>query len=139
MGKITFGPLMNKSLRCNPLSTEVLVFAADRLRPRLDSTSFHTEMKHFCCSSAFLSHDNGVLVPLKLQTFENAAFFFGCVNWQTAKPVKAVTTLMLMLMLVQVNAFHNSHDQTQIKHSAVHQKQVEYGDSLLRRIRVLDA
>ncbi len=52
------------------------------------------------------------------------------VNWQTAKPLTAVT----MLMLVQ---FHSSHDQTLIKHSTVHPKQVEYEDSLLRHIQVL--
>ncbi len=43
-------------------------------------------------------------------------------------PVNAVT--MKMLMLVQVNAFHSSHNQTLIEHSLVHRKKVEYGDSL---------
>ncbi len=43
-------------------------------------------------------------------------------------PVNTVTTLMLMLMLVQVSAFCCSHYQTLIKHSTVHRKQVEYDD-----------
>ncbi len=43
---------------------------------------------------------------------------------------------MLMLMLAQVNAFQNSHNQTWIKHSTAHWKQVEYDDSLLRQIQV---
>ncbi len=35
----------------------------------------------------------------RVKSFETATFS-GCVNWQTAKPVTGVTTLMLMLMLV---------------------------------------
>ncbi len=79
-----------------------------RLRPRTDGAHFGIKTKHFCCGSAFLLHDNGVLVPLKLQTFEtgfqsgifwNHKLLPNCVNWQTAKPAKAVTTLMLMLTL----------------------------------------
>ncbi len=31
---------------------------------------FSHQTKHFCCGSVFLLHDNGVLAPLKLQTFE---------------------------------------------------------------------
>ncbi len=34
----------------------------------------------------------------------------------------AVTMLMLVLMLAQVNAFHSSYYQTLIKHSTVHPK-----------------
>ncbi len=101
------------------------------------------QMKHFCCGSAFLLHDNGVLAPLKLQTFKtrfqsgtllNCNLLSSCVNWHPTKPVKAVTTLLLML--VQVNAFRRSHYQTLIKHSTVHPKRVEYDDSLWRQIRV---
>ncbi len=47
-------------------------------------------------------------------------------------PVNAVTKLMLMP--TQVNALCSSHYQTLIKHSAVHQKQVEHEDSLWRWI-----
>ncbi len=53
------------------------------------------------------------------------------------KPVKrkaCEVVTKLMLMLVQVNAFHNSHYQTVIKRSTVHPKQVEYDNSLLRQI-----
>ncbi len=42
-----------------------------------------------------------------------------------------------MLMLAQVNAFRSSLCQTLMKHSAVHQKQVKYDDSLVRR-RILE-
>ncbi len=31
---------------------------------------FSQETLNFCCGSAFFLHDNGVLAPLKLQTFE---------------------------------------------------------------------
>ncbi len=40
------------------------------LRPRLDSASFSHQTKHFCRGSAFLLYDNGLLAPLKLQTFD---------------------------------------------------------------------
>ncbi len=43
---------------------------------------------------------------------------------------------MQMLMLMQVNAFHNSQYQTQIKQSAVQPKQIEYDDNLLGKILV---
>ncbi len=105
---------------------------------------FSHQMKPFCCSSVFLLHDNGVLAPLKPQTFEtgfqsailwNRNLQSGCVNCQTAKPVR-VTKLMLMLILAHFNGFRNSHYESLIKHSTVHQKQVEYDDRLLRRIRM---
>ncbi len=32
---------------------------------------FSHQMKHFCCSSALLLHENSMLAPLKPQTFEN--------------------------------------------------------------------
>ncbi len=104
-----------------------------------------------CCGLAFLLHDNSALVPLKPKTFENgfqSAIFYnlcllsGLLNWQTTKPIKALTPLMLiimlgvatlMLMLAQVNAFCSSHDQSLIEQSTVHPKQVEYDDSLLRQ------
>ncbi len=57
-----------------------------------------------------------------------------CVNWQTTKPVTAVT--MLMLMLVQVYAFCSSCHRTLSKHFSVHPKQVKYHTSLWRRIQV---
>ncbi len=41
-----------------------------------------------------------------------------------------------MLALAQINAFHNSHYKTWIKHSTVHLKQVEDDNSLLRQIQV---
>ncbi len=96
---------------------------------------FLHQMSNFCCGSAFLLHDNGVLAPLKLQTFEtgfqgatfrNRNLHSGCVNWQNGDSAKAVTELMLML--AQVNAIHY---QTLIKHSTVLSKQVEYEDSPL--------
>ncbi len=68
--------------------------------------NFSHETTHFCRGSAFLLHDNGVLKPLKPQTFEtgfqsavfwNRNLLFDRVNWQTAKPVTAMTKLMLML------------------------------------------
>ncbi len=71
--------------------------------------------------------------PLKPQTsetgFQSAIFWkhnllSGCVHWQNIKPMKAMTTLMLMLMLAQVNAFPNDHYQTLMKQSTVHPKQV---------------
>ncbi len=52
---------------------------------------FSHQMKHFCCGSAFLSHDNCVLALRKQQTFEtrfqseifwNRNLLSGCVNWQ---------------------------------------------------------
>ncbi len=87
---------------------------------------FLHQTTHFCCGAAFLLHDNGMLVPLKPQTFRD--LLSSRVNWQTTKPVTAVT--MLMQMLAQVNAFH--HYRTLSKHFVVHQKQVEYDDGLLR-------
>ncbi len=42
--------------------------------------------------------------------------------------MNAVSMLMLMLTLAQVNAFRSSHYQTLIKHSAVQPQQVEYDD-----------
>ncbi len=104
---------------------------------------FLDQTVNICCGSALLLHDNGVLASLKPQTFEtrfqsviflNSSPFSCCVNWQNGEPVKAVTKLMLMLMLV--SAFCNSHDQTLIKHSTVHQKQAEYDNRPLRCIRV---
>ncbi len=56
----------------------------------------------------------------------------GCVNWQAAKPVTVVATLMLML--AQISAFCSSHYQTLTKRSTVHQQQVEYDHSQLRWI-----
>ncbi len=103
---------------------------------------FSHYVKHFCCRSAFLLHDNGMLLPLKPQTFETgfqSGIFWkrnlisGCTNWQITKLMTAVTTLMLTL--AQVHAFHSSRCQTLIKHSTVHRKQVEYDDSLLRNLK----
>ncbi len=42
-----------------------------------------------------------------------------------------------MLMLAQVNTFHNTHHQTLTERSTVHPVQVEHDDSLLRQIQVL--
>ncbi len=67
---------------------------------------FSHQTKHFCCSSVFLLHDNGVLAPLKPQMFE------------TANPTAALPKLMLML--AQVNGFRSGQYQTLIKHSTVH-------------------
>ncbi len=83
-------------------------------------------MKRFCYGSTFLLRDNSVLAPLKLLTFETGLLSY-CVNWQSAKPVTALTTLMLLLP--QVNAFHSNHHQTLFKHSTVNQKQDKYDDS----------
>ncbi len=118
-----------------------------RSPPQRTWCKFSRQMKHFCCGSTFILHDNGVLVPLKLQMFEtglysgifwNRNLLSSCVNWQTVKRVKAVTTLMLMLMLMlaQVNALRSSNYQTPIKPSTVHPEQVQHDDSLWRQIRV---
>ncbi len=60
-------------------------------------------------------------------------------NWQTAKPMTAVTMVLLMLMLAQVSAVYSTHWQTPIKHSTVHRNQVDYDTSLLRWIQVFIA
>lgn len=39
-----------------------------RTRPLLSKWKFSHQTQHFCCTSAFILHDNGVLEPLKLQT-----------------------------------------------------------------------
>ncbi len=103
------------------------------------------QMVNHCCGSDFLLHDNGVLAPLKLQTFETG---FQSGTFETAPCFQAVKTgklsacergdvmLMLMLMLAEVNAFRSKHHQTLMKLSTLHRKQVEYDDSLLRWIWV---
>ncbi len=99
---------------------------------------------HFSWCSAFLVHVNGVLTPLKQQTFEsvfqsiiflNCDLLSSCVSSQNGDILKSVT--MLMLMLAQVNAFCNSHYQILIKLSTVCPKQVKYDDCLLGQIPVL--
>ncbi len=45
----------------------------------------------------------------------------------------------LMLILAKVNASRNSHHQTPIKHSTAYPKQVEYDDSVLKQIQVLES
>ncbi len=101
---------------------------------------FWHQIKHFCCGSAFLLHNNGIPETanvwnqdpewnlLKLQPF------LWLHKLASGVSVNVMTTLMLVLTLAQVNAFCSSHYQTLIKHSAVHRKQVEHDDCLLRWI-----
>ncbi len=82
---------------------------------------FASKETFFFYSSAFLLHDSGVLVSLKLQTFSECNLLkpqpaFWLCKLVSGVPVNAVTTLMLML--AKVNAFHSSYYQTLIKHSA---------------------
>ncbi len=89
---------------------------------------FSHQIKHFCFGSSFLLHDNGVLAPLKLQTFESGfqrsyepATFFHLRELARGVPVSAVMTLMLML--AQVSAFCSSLYQTNLWLLRVQQQQ----------------
>ncbi len=60
------------------------------------------------------------LVPLKLLLKPQPSFQLR--KLVSGVSVTVVMTLMLMLMLAQVNAIRSSHYQTLIKHSAVYRK-----------------
>lgn len=51
------------------LTVETLPLNGTRVRPLFRRCKFSHQTKHFCCSSACLQPDNGVLVPWKPQNF----------------------------------------------------------------------
>ncbi len=99
------------------------------LRPCLDGESFRIKRNTFVAVRPFFYVTTACWRPRNCKLWNQVPkcnLLSSCVNWHAAKPVRAVTTLMLML--AQVNAFRNSHKQTLIKLSTVHPKQVKYDD-----------